>query len=579
MKLIRNILLIVITFATAGCRNSETTTKSISHSGKIERTYVAPKRIVWQTPGESVRNSTVLLKNDQHQASIYCTEMCVMKNDKEQASILLDFGKELHGGIEIITGMTQNNKPIPVRIRFGESVSEAMAELNEQTGATNDHAIRDWKIDLPYLGKLEIGNTGFRFVKIDLMDNDRELLLQEVNAISVMRDIPYLGSFKSNDERLNKIWETGAYTVQLNMQEYLWDGIKRDRLVWVGDMHPEVMTILSVFGANNVVPKSLDYIAQNTPNDQWVNGISSYSMWWVLIQYQYYMNTGDLASLNKNIDFFYLTMDKLESKIDENGKEILDGWRFLDWPTSEDPAAISVGLQSMMLTTFNAGKAIAQYLGDNDKVQHFEEIVKKLSAHVPEIPKRKSPGALMALAGYGDPKKINDELLVKDGVRDLSTFYGYYVLNAMARAENYQQAQDFIREYWGGMLDLGATTFWEDFNTDWLINAGRIDEMPTKDKVDVHSTYGGYCYKKLRHSFCHGWASGPTAWLSEYVLGVQILKPGCKKVKIEPHLGNLEWVEGTYPTPLGVIKIRHEKRSDGTISSAIMAPEGIVVVD
>ena len=94
-----------------------------------------------------------------------------------------------------------------------------------------------------------------------------------------MRDIPYLGTFKSNDERLNKIWETGAYTVHLNMQEYLWDGIKRDRLVWVGDMHPEVMTILAVFGANEVVPKSLDFIAEITPSNEWMNGISSYSMW------------------------------------------------------------------------------------------------------------------------------------------------------------------------------------------------------------------------------------------------------------------------------------------------------------
>jgi alpha-L-rhamnosidase len=40
----------------------------------------------------------------------------------------------------------------------------------------------------------------------------------------------------------------GADTVHLCMQDYLWDGIKRDRLVWIGDMHPEVSTINAVFG-------------------------------------------------------------------------------------------------------------------------------------------------------------------------------------------------------------------------------------------------------------------------------------------------------------------------------------------
>ena len=54
-----------------------------------------------------------------------------------------------------------------------------------------------------------------------------------------LRDLQYLGSFECSDERLNTIWQTGAYTVHLNMQDYLWDGIKRDRLVWIGDMHPE----------------------------------------------------------------------------------------------------------------------------------------------------------------------------------------------------------------------------------------------------------------------------------------------------------------------------------------------------
>ena len=40
------------------------------------------------------------------------------------------------------------------------------------------------------------------------------------------------------------------------MQDYLWDGIKRDRLVWIGDMHPETRTILAVFGDHEIVPRA-----------------------------------------------------------------------------------------------------------------------------------------------------------------------------------------------------------------------------------------------------------------------------------------------------------------------------------
>ena len=75
----------------------------------------------------------------------------------------------------------------------------------------------------------------------------------------------------------------GAYTVHLNMQEYIWDGIKRDRLVWVGDMHPEVTTIKAVFGEDSSVDDSLDFIRKETPLPGWMNGMASYSMWYSII--------------------------------------------------------------------------------------------------------------------------------------------------------------------------------------------------------------------------------------------------------------------------------------------------------
>jgi hypothetical protein len=184
----------------------------------------------------------------------------------------------------------------------------------------------------------------------------------------------------------------------------------------------------------------------------------------------------------------------------------------------------------------------------------------------------------MALAGLGDAARLNREVMAVDGAKRLSTFYGYYVLQARARAGDYQGALNNIRDFWGGMLDLGATTFWEDFNLDWTANAARIDELVPAGKKDIHGDFGNYCYKGFRHSLCHGWASGPTAWLSEHVLGIQIVEPGCKTIRIEPHLGDLKWAEGTFPTPFGILKVRHEVQPDGTIRSAIDAPPGVRVV-
>ena len=547
----------------------------------LKRTFLSPVRIVsiyGDRAGKMVLNAENILKPGMGQADLNKGKYLTLISEKEpESGIILDFGREIQGGIELITTINNSNPAARVRIRFGESVSETLSDLGKE-GATNDHAMRDFTVTLPWLGRLEVGNSGFRFVSIQLADPGTRLELKEVSAIFSYRDIPYLGSFRCNDERLNKIWMTGAYTVHLNMQDYLWDGIKRDRLVWVGDMHPEVMAINSVFGSNDIVPKSLDLARRLTPLPNWMNGISSYSMWWILIQHNWYYYQGNLEYLKLQKEYLRALLKQLSAKIGPDGRENLDGQRFLDWPSSANKDAVHAGLQSMMVMTFQAGGELCTILGDTETARLCNSSLSKLRMHVPGMAGSKQAAALLSLSGLVAAEKANSEMLSKEQAHEMSTFYGYYMLIARAKAGDYQGAIDNIRQYWGGMLDLGATTFWEDFDIDWLKNGARIDEVVPEGKVDVHSSYGSYCYKGFRHSFCHGWASGPTSWLTEYVLGVKVVEPGCKVVKIEPHLGDLQWVKGTFPTPFGVLKIEHRKLADGTVKSSIDAPGGIKIL-
>jgi hypothetical protein len=186
----------------------------------------------------------------------------------------------------------------------------------------------------------------------------------------------------------------------------------------------------------------------------------------------------------------------------------------------------------------------------------------------------------MAIAGTMDAKKACDEVVSVGGAKGFSTFYGYYMLEAQAKAGQQQAALDVIRQYWGAMLDLGATTFWEDFDLDWVAQGvTRIDELPQAGKKDIHGDFGAYCYPGFRHSLCHGWSSGPASWLLEHVLGVQIVEPGCKTVRVVPFLGDLQWVEGTYPTPYGAIKISHKKLPNGKVDTKVEAPKGVRVIE
>ncbi|KQS31512.1 alpha-L-rhamnosidase [Dyadobacter sp. Leaf189] len=542
--------------------------------------YLTPQRIVWSSDktGTSVIDAQKLLVKGSGQADLVHQNYCRMiSNGEQKPGILFDFGKEIQGGIQLITDQPANKKPIRIRIRFGESVSEAMSDIDTVSGATNDHAMRDFVIEVPWLGSMQVGNSGFRFARIDLVDPNRELQLKEVRAVFEFRDIPYLGSFRSSDDRINEIWNVGAYTVHLNMQEYLWDGIKRDRLVWVGDMHPEVMTINTVFGKNEVVAKSLDQARDITPLPGWMNGISAYSMWWVLIHRDLYKNQGDFEYLRKQQKYLVGLLDLLIQKTKDN-KENLDGTRFLDWPSSENPQGIHAGLHAMMVMTLEAGAELCTILDEPVQASKCKSTAAQLKLYVPEINGSKQAAALLSMAGLVDPQKANADVIAQGGCERFSTFYGYYMLQAKAKAGDYAGALDCIRSYWGGMLDMGATTFWEDFDLAWTRNAAPIDELVPEGKDDIHGDFGAYCYKNLRHSLCHGWASGPTSWLSEHVLGVSIVEPGCKTIRIKPNLGDLAWAEGTYPTPMGIVKIRHEKQANGSIKSSIDAPKGVKVL-
>ena len=149
----------------------------------------------------------------------------------------------------------------------------------------------------------------------------------------------------------------------------------------------------------------------------------------------------------------------------------------------------------------------------------------------------------------------------------------------MSAAGETQRALDTVRDYWGGMLDMGATSFWEDFNLAWTNNAFRIDSMPVAGKKDVHGDYGDYCYVGFRHSLCHGWSAGPASWCINRVLGIRPLDVGCRTVEVNPSLGDLKWAEGAMALPGGgKVFVRAERTADGEVKTVVNAPDGVKIV-
>ena len=115
------------------------------------REYLPPARIVWQQESQLIQGANHLLLSGNGQSNLVNHNICKLPStDRQHPAILLDFGKELQGGLQIVTGMPASHEPVAVRIRLGESVSEAMCDIDGVNGASNDHAMRDFTIRLPW---------------------------------------------------------------------------------------------------------------------------------------------------------------------------------------------------------------------------------------------------------------------------------------------------------------------------------------------------------------------------------------------------------------------------------------------
>ena len=529
-----------------------------------ERRYIRATRILWQSG--AIRNAEALLADGDAVATLR------PGTDAEPTAILLDFGTELHGGIRIDAPRIEPKGPARFRVRFGESASEAMGAPN------NDHALHDTVVDVPWMGHAEIGNTGFRFARLDLLDTQATVELRQVLAVAILRPLDYLGSFECSDPLLSRIWQVGATTVHLCMQDHVWDGIKRDRLVWIGDLHPEQRVVSTVFGDVDVVPASLDYARDHTPLPAWMNGISSYSLWWILCHRDWFQHHGDRAYLAQQRGYLLGLLAQVADCLDAQGCEHLTGGRFLEWPTSRDATAIDAGLQALTVLALRAGADLCRALGEESAATRATAGADRAAAFRRPPTASKQANALAVLGGMADAADTNRTVLAQDPHRGLSTFYGYYILQARALAGDHAGCLALLRAYWGGMLQMGATTFWEGFDIDWMDGSAPIDELVPEGTRDIHADFGDYCYEGLRHSLCHGWAAGPTAWLTEHVLGLAPAAPGFARLAVRPHLSGLQYARGTLPTPHGIVRVEHVAGDDGRVETTIDAPDGIEIV-
>ena len=420
------------------------------------------------------------------------------------AYIILDFGKEMCGGLRILTYTANATK---IRIRLGESLGECCSELGGERNATNDHALRDFYTELTAYSDMVFGNSGFRFARIDFFGEAQVKSIAAVNHIFTARQIY---AYSGEDRLVADIFATAKRTVDLCASSgYIWDGIKRDKLVWIGDIYPEAIAMSTLYGRTRVMERSLEFACRTYPLPLWMNDFPTYSMWWVITLADYYEKAGAVDFTRRHIKYLAGLVDQMLAHVAEDGT-LKYPFIFVDWPSKGSPDEEKGSRAINIIAAKRAIFLLSEFGLDTSAAK--ELLARLLKKEMSDITFKQVLGLkYMALGKLSDAEKAR---LVEGGAAGMSTFMSYFILKAVASFDK-PMAIKMMKDYYGAMLCKGATTFWEDFDVAWCEGSGRIDE-PTPDGLrDIHGDYGAHCYIGFRHSLCHGWSAGVIRFIEE----------------------------------------------------------------
>jgi len=477
--------------------------------------------------------------------------MKAVTTDRNKNGSVVDFGKETFGFVKL-HGLKGKGK---LMIYYGESTEEALSTDKCETLDVLELDLATQKDSVVELSK------AFRYVNYQ---KDGSVSLDSISMLYEYSPVAERGSFTSSDAELNKIYEVAKYTFQLNTREFFIDGIKRDRWVWSGDAYQSyLMNYYSFFDAPTV-KRTLWAQRGKDPVTAHINTIMDYSFYWFLGIYDYYKFTGDQKFVSEIYPRMKSLIDYIKGRQNRDGLlEWMPGdWIFIDWADKLSKEGEVSFEQLLYCRSLETMALCAKLAGDVTGAATYTKHATALRAKIFDLYWNKDKHALVhsridgkqtdqvtryanmfgIFFDYFTPAQkleVKQHVLLNDNINKITTPYmRFYELEALCAMGEQPYVLKEMKSYWGGMLNLGATSFWEEYN-------------PTKKDTEHLAMYG----RPFGKSLCHAWGASPIYLLGKYYLGVKPLTAGYQTYLIEPSLGGLSWMEGKVPTADGDISV------------------------
>jgi alpha-L-rhamnosidase len=412
----------------------------------------------------------------------------------------------------------------------------------------------------------------FRYLKLRFRYCAAPVTVHSVQGVVTTYPYEERGRFSSDDAGLNAVFDICRATVRLCSNEFLMDTPWREQAQWLGDVAlVTVPAIQSCFGDTALTRKFLMQAGQNqhptgmisnvsnTVNHAWQRAIPDYSLWWIHGLLGQWMYEGDEELIHR---LYPQALRVLDAHLDcLNADSLIEDmpyWIFIDWADVER-SGICSAYNAIFYATLGSLHKLATFKGDAYTAQLAQDLRASMKAAFhdtlfdaargcyadacvdgvlsPKISEHGNMAPIWAGLCDGDvAARVISQVFESDGAptfTEAQPFFMAVVLAALDGAGRFDLALDLIRRRWGKrMVAKGATSVYEE----WYQNGSWREGF-----------FGGFM---RTHS--HAWSACPADFLIRAVLGLEILEPGCRRIRVSPRKTAFDY-QVVFPTPLGLV--------------------------
>ena len=482
--------------------------------------------------------------------------------------LILDFGREVFGNVEV--GIAGSGSGC-IDLGYGELLQEGRVKPNRGEMRYADRVLLkkgrlDWQSFEP---------RAFRYMQIEFRRCSKTVALEYVRVNQTTYPVERVGAFECSDPLLNEIWQVGAYTTQLCMQDAFIDSPWRSQAQKWADARVESRIAYYAFGDTKLLAQGLRQFADAQRRDGSMAGscpsgdekvVPDFSLFWLFSILDYFAFSDDEVLVKDLYPNVRSLMNWFGEHVHDDGLlGSVPGRLFIDWADLDKRGDVTA-LNCLYHHALRVCGVIAAIIGHLNESDDFMDAATALKVAINKYlysPKKglyaecrvdgklvekysRQTNILAALFEVADQYQRASifRQVLSGPMPDLGTpYFVSHLLEALYLGEKHTEALEVIRSKWGQMLKGGATTFWETFTPEW--------------------------------SLCNGWSACPTRDLMAEYVGIKPVL-GAHRFTIAPHVADLRWARGTVGTNTGPLTVDWKATRD-YLTISVDVPPGLKV--